>query len=82
MENEITTWTMQELEYNPLNATFYHRVIFPQKLIWWAILVQDRNAVNYLASILKIMEQIITHSNQVLICYSRRRQLQVNLSMV
>lgn len=33
MQNETSTWMMQELEYNPLNATFYHSVIFPPKLI-------------------------------------------------
>lgn len=47
---------------------------FP-KLICWAILVQNGNAVNYPTSILQIMEQIITHCNWVLICYSTRRQL-------
>jgi len=28
MQNKISTWMMQELEYKSLNATFYHSVIF------------------------------------------------------
>lgn len=28
MQNETSTWMMQELEYNPLNATFYDSAIF------------------------------------------------------
>lgn len=28
MQNETSTWMMQELEYKPLNVTFYHSVIF------------------------------------------------------
>lgn len=81
MQNQISTWVTQELEYNPLNAAFCHAAIFFPKLICWAILAQNGNAVNYPTPILQITEQIITCRNWVLICYSRRRQLQVNLSM-
>lgn len=81
MQNQISTWVTQELEYNPLNAAFCHAAIFFPKLICWAILAQNGKAVNYPTPILQITEQIITCRNWVLICYSRRRQLQVNLSM-